>query len=135
MQVLAPVFPSAAAAAAALIGLLWAFLTVQVIRNRVRFNCQVGDGGHPELAQAIRAHANLAEHAPLALLLLALAEGSGAQRGIVLGLAGVLVLARVANAWGLSRSLGPTSARQAGAGLTILVTVLASLLIGYRLLA
>ena len=93
MQVLTPVFPSVAAAAAALIGLLWAVLTVQVIRNRVRFNCQAGDGGHAELAQAVRAHANLAENAPLALLRQALAEAGGAQRGIMLGLAGVLVLA------------------------------------------
>ena len=135
MQNITPVFPSVAAAAAALLGLLWAFLTVQVIRNRVRFNTQAGDGGHPDLAQAIRAHANLAENVPMALLLLALAEAGGAQRGIVLGLAGVLLLARIANAWGLSHSLGPTTARQAGAGMTILVTVLAALLVGYRLLA
>ena len=135
MQNITPLFPSVAAAAAALLGLLWAFLTVQVIRNRVRFDTQAGDGGHPDLAQAIRAHANLAENVPMALLLLVLAEAGGAQRGIVLGLAGVLVLARFANAWGLSHSLGPTTARQAGAGMTILVTVLAALLMGYRLLA
>jgi uncharacterized membrane protein YecN with MAPEG domain len=46
----------------------------------------------------------------------------------------MLVLARVSNAWGLSRSLGPTQPRQAGAGLTVLVGVAASLLIFYRLL-
>ena len=134
MQNITPLFPSVAAATAALLGLLGAFLTVQVIRNRVRFDTQAGDGGHPDLSQAIRAHANLSENVPMALLLLALAEAGGAQRGIVLGLVGVLVLARFANAWGLSHSLGPTTARQAGAGMTILVIVLAALLVAYRVL-
>jgi len=82
--------------------------------------------------QAIRAHSNLSEHVPLALLLLAFAEAAGAWRGIVALLAVLLVAARVASAWGLSHSLGPTSARQAGAGLTVLVTVAAALLILVR---
>lgn len=129
-----PLFPAISAATAAVLGLLAAFLAVNVIRNRVRFNAQVGDGGHVELAQVIRAHANLTENAALVVLLLALAESSGAHRWAVTGLAAVFVLARLANAWGLSHTLGPSTARQAGAGLTILVTVLASLLLGYRLL-
>jgi uncharacterized membrane protein YecN with MAPEG domain len=48
-------------------------------------------------------------------------------------LGAVLVIARLANAWGLSRSLGPTMPRQSGAGMTILVVAAASLLIIYRL--
>ena len=133
MQHLTPLFPAVTTAAAALLGLLSAFLMVRVILNRVRFKVQTGDGGHAGLAQAIRAHGNLTENAPMALLLLALAEAGGAHSGIVAGLAGALVLARLASAWGLSRSLGLTTGRQAGAGLTILVTVLASLLAASRL--
>jgi uncharacterized membrane protein YecN with MAPEG domain len=129
-----PLFPAVAAAACAALGLLAAFLAAQVIRARVRHAVNAGDGGHPDLAQAIRAHANLVEHAPLALLLLAFAEASGAWRGAIVALAVALLAARVASAWGLSRSLGPSGGRQAGAGLTLLVTVLASLLLLYRLL-
>jgi hypothetical protein len=49
-------------------------------------------------------------------------------------LGATLLIARLANALGLSRSLGPTPP-QAGAALTLLVVVAASLLIFYRLVA
>ena len=131
---LTPTFPSITAGVAALLGLLAAFLAVQVIRGRVRHGINAGDGGHADLAQAIRAHANLVEHAPLVLLLLAFAEAAGAWRGAILGLALALLAARLASAWGLSHSLGASGGRQAGAGLTVLVTVATALLLGYRLL-
>ncbi len=130
---MAPVFPGIAAAVTALVGLLAVFLAAQVIRNRVRLGVMAGDGGHAALAQAIRAHSNLVEHAPLVLLLLALAEAGGGNRWVILGSGGALLIARLASAWGLSHSLGPSSGRQTGAGLTLLVTVLASLLLLYRL--
>ena len=47
-------------------------------------------------------------------------------------LAAALLVARLASAWGLSHSLGASQGRQAGAGLTILVTVATSLLVLYR---
>ena len=129
------VAPTVSAALAALLGLLAAVLTVRVILARVRTGIQAGDGGNPALAQAIRAHANLAEQVPLALLLVVLVEMGGTPLAVVVALAAALVIARIANAWGLSRSLGPTPARQAGAGLTLLVITAASLLILYRLIA
>ena len=124
-----------AAAYGAVLGLLAATLTVRVIVNRVRLGVGIGDGGKPALAQAIRAHGNFAEHAPLALLLIVLAEAVGAHHGLIHGLGATLIVARIASAVGLSRSLGPTPPRQAGAGLTIVVTAASSLLILYRLVA
>lgn len=117
---------------AALLGLLAAALTVRVILGRVRTGVQAGDGGDARLAQAIRAHANLAEQAPLALLLIALAELAGTSAAGVHALGAGLVVARLANAWGLSHSLGPTTPRQAGAGLTVAVTAAAALTILWR---
>ena len=128
-----PVLPIVSAACTALLGLLAAMLAVRVIAARVRRNVNAGDGGHADLAQAIRAHSNLIEHAPLALLLLAFAEASGAWRMAVLGLGLALIVARLASAWGLSHSLGQSKGRQAGASLTLLVIVAASLLTLYRL--
>ena len=125
--------PFVAAAYAALFGLLSAVLTARVIMNRVRSGIQAGDGGDASLARAIRAHANFAEQVPLALLLLVLVEGLGVGAPIVHALGATLVVARLANALGLSRSLGPTPPRQAGAALTLLMIVAASLLIFYRL--
>jgi len=127
-----PVFPVVAAIVTALTGLLAAALVVQVIRARVRLGVNAGDGGHAALAQAIRAHANLAEQAPLLLLLLALAEASGVWRNAIVGLGAVFMVARLASAWGLSHSLGASSPRQAGAGLTVLVTVVTAALVVWR---
>ena len=129
------VVPTVSAIYAALLGLLAALLTVRVILQRVKTGIQAGDGGHADLGQAIRAHANLSEQAPLALLLLMFAEVLGTPPAWVHLLGVVLVLARLSSAWGLSRSLGPTQPRQAGAGVTVLVVVSAALLIVYRLLA
>jgi len=127
------IIPTAAALYAAILGLLAALLTVRVILNRVGTGIQAGDGGNARLGQAIRAHANLSEQVPLALLLIALVELLGTPTAWVHALGVVLVLARLSNAWGLSHSLGPTQPRQAGAGLTVVVVVVASLLIFYRL--
>jgi len=126
-------FPTITATVAALIGLLAVLLAARVIVFRVRFKVNAGDGGHAPLAQAIRAHANLVEHAPLALIVLAFAEASvPAWRWLIMVLGVVLLIARLASAWGLSHSLGGSTGRQAGAGLTQLVTVVASLLVLYR---
>ena len=124
--------PHVAAIYAAVLGLLAALLTVRVILNRVRTGIQAGDGGDARLGQSIRAHANFAEHAPFAIFLVALAEVLGTAPTWIHGLGAVLVVARSISAWGLGRSLGATPQRQMGAGLTIVVLVLASLLILYR---
>lgn len=126
--------PTVSALYAALFGLFAAFLTARVIVNRVKTGIQTGDGGDPGLGQAIRAHANFAEQVPLALLLIVLVEITGTAALLVHALGIALIVARLASAWGLSRSLGPTTPRQAGAGLTVLVVVAASLLLAYRVL-
>ena len=119
---------------AGLFGLLAVILTVRVILNRVRTGTNSGDGDDAQLAQAIRAHANFIEHAPLALVLLLVAETLGTSSMLINAAGTVLVVARTANAFGLSRSLGPSMPRQAGAGLTILTVALMSLYILYRVL-
>ena len=67
--------------------------------------------------------------APLALLLIVLAEGCGALPLTIHLLGLLLLLGRAASAWGLSRSLGPSGPRTAGAGITMLVTAAAALLL------
>ena len=125
--------PVVSAGYAALLGLLAVVLTIRVILNRVKHKVTTGDGGNQQLAQAIRAHGNFTEQAPLALLLMMVAEASGAAPTMVHVLGVALVVSRVLNAWGLSQTLGLSMGRQAGAGLGILVYVALSLLILYRL--
>jgi len=124
-------FPYATAVYAAVLGLLGAILTVNVIVNRARSNVTQGDGGIPVLAQAIRAHCNFAEQVPLALILIGLVEAFAWRSMIVHGLGVVLVIGRLFSAWGLATTLTLSFGRQVGASLTILVVVVASVLILY----
>jgi uncharacterized membrane protein YecN with MAPEG domain len=112
---------------AAVLGLLGAALTLNVIRNRGRANATAGDGGSPALAQAIRAHGNFIEQTPLTLLVILLAEASGA-RPLMIHLYGAgLVASRLAAALALTRTLGLTRVRVFGAALGILVLAAASI--------
>jgi uncharacterized protein len=102
-----------------------ACLAIWVIVQRVRLKVEWGDGGNPDMAQAVRAHANFSEHVPMALLAIGASEVAGASRPLVIGMAASLIAARALSAYGLTRSLGPSFARQAGASITIAVMIVA----------
>ncbi len=119
--------PTITALYAALLGLLGAALTINVIVNRVRGKVDAGDGGVARLAQAIRAHANFAEQAPIALIVIAFAEALGTRAFLVHIFGVALVLARLASAIGLNRTLGQSPPRQFGASVTALVVVASSI--------
>ena len=51
---------------------------MNVILNRVRSKVDFGDGDVPALRQALRAHGNFVEQAPIALILIGCAEAAGA---------------------------------------------------------
>jgi uncharacterized membrane protein YecN with MAPEG domain len=118
--------PPLVAPYAALLGLLGALLTANVISGRVRGRIDAGDGGDARLGQALRAHGNFVEQAPLALILIGVAEMSGSRALIVNALGVALVVARLASAYALNRSLAQTPLRQFGGGLSVLVAIAAS---------
>lgn len=118
---------------AALIGLLAALLTVNVIRNRVRLKIDDVDGGNADMRKAIRAHGNFSEHAPLILLLMGAAEMGGSPKLAIHVIGIALIVARLLSAWGLSHANGQSFGRQAGAGLTVVTLVCASALILLRI--
>jgi len=124
-------FPYATAVYAAVLGLLGAILTVNVIVNRARHNVLYGDGGVPALTQAIRAHCNFAEQVPLALILVGLVEAFAWRSAVIHGLGVVLLVGRLLSAWGLATTMTLSFGRQAGATLTVIVVVVASALILY----
>ncbi len=121
--------PHVTALYVALLGLLGAALTILVILGRTKYKVTAGDGGQAGLTQAIRAHANFAEQAPLGLLLIGFAEALGTSRAIVHGLGIVLLVARLASAIALSGSLNDTVLRRIGASLTIAVYLVGSVLL------
>jgi uncharacterized protein len=116
-------FPFISALYVAILGFLGAGLTINVIVNRVHYKVDGGDGGVAKLTQAIRAHANFVEQAPLALIIIAFAEASGTNTLIVHILGMALVAARFASAYALNCSLAQSPLRQFGGGVSILVVV------------
>ncbi len=53
-------------------------LTLRVARSRMATKTILGDGGDDEMAKRIRAHGNFVETVPIAILLMLIAELSGA---------------------------------------------------------
>ncbi|MBS0254502.1 MAG: MAPEG family protein [Proteobacteria bacterium] len=108
------------AATAALCALLLLGTAFDTVRQRFRLMLPHGDGGDARLLSATRAHGNLAEHAPVVLILLGLLEQSGADPFALRLVAGGFALGRVAHVWGLyhPRPKGPPPARSAGVLLT-----------------
>ncbi len=104
---------------AAPLGVLVVGLALRVVRLRIRYRVRIGDGAHGELIRAIRAHGNLIEYAPLALLLLLLAELGHALPVPALHVAGSAILVgRLLHAAALSRTASPSPGRLAGMVLT-----------------
>ena len=110
-------FPLTTAVYAAVLGLLGAILTVNVIVNRAKSKVLYGDGGNESLMLAIRAHCNFAEQVPLAVILVGLVEAFAYRTSVVHGLGIVLLVARLLSAWGLATtptlSTGRTGRRRA----------------------
>lgn len=72
-----PFLPVTTLLAVALLGLLL-WLTMRIVRLRRSNRVSLGDGGVEPLERASRAHGNLAEFAPIGLVLTGLAEAQGA---------------------------------------------------------
>jgi uncharacterized membrane protein YecN with MAPEG domain len=93
-------------------------LAVLVVRQRGQTKTLFGAGESPALQQAIRAHGNIIEYAPLILLLLLLLALIGLGAPWLHGLGIALTLGRVLHAWGLSTNSGTSFGRSAGILLT-----------------
>lgn len=86
---------------AGLLGLLFLYLSVLVIRGRITNKIALGDNGDRHFMQLVRSHGNFAEYTPLILLLLLIAELNGTA-SIFLHVAGVsLLIGRILHSLGL----------------------------------
>jgi len=86
-------------AALAAIGLV--ALSLPVSLRRMKVGAAIGDGGDDELRRRIRAQGNYIEYAPLGLVVLALAELTGAGAAAVLAAAACLAVGRLSHAVGM----------------------------------
>lgn len=101
--------------------LLMLVLLARISRHRHGQRIGLGDGGDLVLNRKIRVHGNFIEHAPIALLLLALLELAGLPAAWLWGFGSALLLGRVMHAIGLSRTGGYSVGRFFGTALTWLV--------------
>lgn len=111
------------ATAAAAIALITVFLSFRIVRLRRSRRIGLGDGGDATLSRAIRGHANLVEHAPLALLIIGICELQGTTPWLLYCLGLALVIGRILHPWGLAHSAGMSFGRTAGTAMTWMVLV------------
>lgn len=120
---------------AGLIALLYIYLSFRVIKIRRGDRISLGNGGRDDMEFRVRAHANLAEYAPLGLILLAMSEMQGAPIWVVHILGAMLLIGRLLHAWAFSQSPQNLPARSYGMMLTLMMILFAALAnIGHALL-
>jgi hypothetical protein len=102
-------------------------ILVGAVRGRTGISILHGD--NMELATAIRRHGNFTESVPLALILLGALELNGASPGLLHGLGIALVVARIAHPLGLQHDNMRSPLRVIGAGVTVLVTLIAAIML------
>jgi len=120
--------PAITALYAGTLALIGVALAANTARTRGRFGVGLGDGGKPELLQAIRMHGNFIENVPIALVVLLALELTGTASWLLHTMGAALVIGRILHAWGLSRSAGESFGRAAGTVLTWTMIAAASAL-------
>jgi uncharacterized protein len=112
---------------AALLGLLFAWLSVRTIKLRRAMKIGIGDGSNPLMQRAMRVHANFSEYVPLTLILLFFVESSGAHQLLLHGLALSLLIGRCLHAYGVAHPKENFRFRTIGMGLTLTSMISASI--------
>jgi uncharacterized protein len=129
--------PTVTGAYLAVFALLYAGLSLQVVRLRRKFRVAFGDGGNDELRNAIRAHSHFAEYVPIVALMVTILEITGLPTMGVHVLMGALLIARFLHPFGmyakpLTRQF--QIGRTGGMMITAFVMISAAALILWRLL-
>ena len=98
-----------------LLTILAIFLALRNGLIRGKTKTMLGEGDSPELLQSIRAHGNLIEHAPIALILLLLLEMQGVADWKLHLIGSSFFLCRILHAYGITISRESTPYRVVGA--------------------
>ncbi len=85
----------------AVCALMLLILAIDTVRHRVRAQAAFGDHGDAKLISASRAHGNLAEHAPLVLVMMGCLELAHANHQLLMGIGALFLVGRVAHIFGL----------------------------------
>jgi uncharacterized membrane protein YecN with MAPEG domain len=113
---------------AGLLGILFFYLSVLVVKGRFSKKIPLGDGGDKHFLQLIRAHGNFIEYTPIILILLFVAEVNTTDP-LLLHCAGTtLLFGRFIHAFGLRRHSGASWQRTIGVIATFVSLVILSIL-------
>jgi len=113
---------------AGLLGLLLVVLSIRVIGVRRRDSVSLGHEGNATLTRRVRAQGNLAEYAPMALILLGVLELSGTPAWLLHAIGATLLAGRLSHGWALSFTAGNGAARVAGMILTFTAIIAGAVL-------
>ncbi len=111
---------------ASLLGILLIMLSWGVSKVRLREHVSLGTGEFSDLESAIRAHGNFIEYVPFALILLLLAESTGASSWLLYTLGASLLAGRLLHAYGIRQAKNTNNYRKSGTVLTWLMILVTS---------
>ena len=102
-------------------------ISIRVTVHRAKKKISFFDGGDKELGAAMRVQGNFIEYVPMALAVMGLIEWMGAQHWVVYLFGILLLVARLAHAWGLYANV--FKARVAGTSASWLLLVAGGLFV------
>ena len=85
----------------AICAILLLILGIDTVRHRLRAKVAFGDQGDVKLISAARSHGNLAEHAPIVILMMAFLEMSRANHLALMAVGALFLAGRVSHVFGL----------------------------------
>jgi uncharacterized protein len=109
--------------------LIFLALFFRVSARRTEVKASIGDAGDTTLHERIRQHGNFVEVVPFALILMALAEASGASSIALHTAGGFLVVGRLLHPLGLKANTPVHPLRVAGNSLNLLALAILAVLI------
>jgi uncharacterized protein len=86
---------------AAVCAIMLLITAVDTVRQRIRLKAAFGDAGDAKLISATRSHGNLAEHAPIVILLIGMLEMAKAHHIALMAIGALFLVGRVAHIIGL----------------------------------
>lgn len=101
---------------AAICAIMLLITAIDTVRHRISGKVAFGDGGNPRIVSASRSHGNLAEHAPLAIILIGCLELAQAHHLALTAIAVLFLFARAMHVVGLYAPMAgkPPLPRQIG---------------------
>jgi uncharacterized membrane protein YecN with MAPEG domain len=113
----------------AVFGSVLAFLPGRI---RGSTGISIGDGGRSDLLLAMRRHGNFLEYVPYFMIMMLALELNGTSTTWLHGLGVAMLVARVCHALGLKADTIQSPLRGVGAGGTLLITLIATVLLAIQ---